>query len=161
MKKFGTLIAAFAIVFAAFSASTPSAPAPNKMNANTVMIPVGSTGKMISLKELSTISATELEAMTGRKMGFGEKFAFNKTQKKLKKSIEADGTINSKKVNYLAQQMAGGGFHLGGFVLGLLIGLIGVLIAYLINDDKKKSRVTWAWIGFAVWAALVIIFAVI
>jgi len=30
-------------------------------------------------------------------------------------------------------------FYIGGFALGFLLGLIGVLIAYLINDDKKAA----------------------
>ncbi len=38
------------------------------------------------------------------------------------------------------------------------MGLIGVLIAYLINDDNKSNRVKWAWIGFG---AFVVIYLVI
>ena len=49
------------------------------------------------------------------------------------------------------------GFHAGGFFLGLLLGLIGVLIAYLINDDKHRNRVKWAWIGWGVIVVLVLI----
>ena len=46
------------------------------------------------------------------------------------------------------------GFHLGGFALGFLIGPIGVLIAYLIDDDKKRNRVKWAWIGLIAWVVI-------
>lgn len=100
--------------------------------------------------ELSTISANDMQELTGRKMDWAEKFAFNQGQKKLRKNIAADGTINSKKLNKMAAPMAaGGGFHFGGFVLGFLLSLLGVLIAYLIKDEKKASRVKWAWIGFA------------
>lgn len=48
------------------------------------------------------------------------------------------------------------GFHAGGFFLGLLLGVIGVIIAYLINDEKKHNRVKWAWIGWGVWVVLLI-----
>jgi uncharacterized BrkB/YihY/UPF0761 family membrane protein len=72
----------------------------------------------------------------------------------LKKSINRDGTINSDRMAKLLSPGAGkdvtAGFHVGGFLLGFFLSLIGVLIAYLINDDKKPSRVKWAWIGAAV-----------
>ena len=51
----------------------------------------------------------------------------------------------------------GGGFHIGGFALGFLLGLIGVLIAYLINDDKKKERVKWSWIGCLVLVVILLL----
>jgi hypothetical protein len=38
-----------------------------------------------------------------------------------------------------------------------LVGLIGVLIAYLKNDDKKDNRVKCACIGFAVWVGILLI----
>ena len=34
------------------------------------------------------------------------------------------------------------------------MGLIGVLIVYLINDDQERNRLKWAWIGFGVWVAI-------
>jgi hypothetical protein len=43
------------------------------------------------------------------------------------------------------------------FALGFLLGLIGLLIAYLINDDYKHNRVKWAWIGFGIVVVLNII----
>ena len=51
--------------------------------------------------------------------------------------------------------MAGGldtsDFNIGGFVLGLLLSVIGVLIAYLIGDTNV---IKWAWIGFAVFLVI-------
>jgi len=65
------------------------------------------------------------------------------TQKQLRKTINRDGTFNQKKAEKFLSRYADGssGFHAGGFFLGFLLGLIGVLIAYLIKDDKKKNRV--------------------
>lgn len=40
----------------------------------------------------------------------------------------------------------------GGFFLGFLLGIIGVLIAYLTSDDKDFIRSTWK--GFGVYALL-------
>jgi hypothetical protein len=102
-----------------------------------------------------------LQALTGTKMNFAEKVSFKIAQKKLRRSINQDGTIDNKKFQKLFEKRdVTSGFHLGGFVLGLLLGIIGVLIAYLINDDKKHERVKWAWIGFAIWLVVIIIIAV-
>jgi hypothetical protein len=129
--------------------------------ASDVYLPVGSGGNKISLLELSKIDVRSFESLTGRHLNFVDRLGFKIAQKKLRKSISADGTIDNKKLNkFLAQGDGTTGFHIGGFALGFLIGLIGVLIAYLINDEKKKNRVKWAWIGFAVWIVLLIILVI-
>ena len=51
--------------------------------------------------------------------------------------------------------------HLGGFALGFFIGLIGVLIAYIIEDDYKRNRVKWAWIGWGVFVVFYVALLVI
>ena len=128
------------------------------LKASEIFFPVGKTGMKISLLELSQIKVKDLELLTGRKMDLIDRTSFKLAQKQVRKSINNDGTINSKKVEKYLQQRGGEtGFHLGGFALGFLLGLIGVLIAYLIKDDKKRNRVKWAWIGWILWAAIVII----
>ncbi|HEV8284856.1 MAG TPA: hypothetical protein VGQ09_11140 [Chitinophagaceae bacterium] len=121
---------------------------PGKLKASEVYIPIGKTGKKISLLELSTISMSGLQTLTERKMNFTERISFRIAQKKLRKNIAADGTIEKKKLEKFFLKRSGEtGFHVGGFALGFFLGLIGVLIAYLINDDYKRNRVKWAWIG--------------
>jgi hypothetical protein len=90
--------------------------------------------------------------VTGKKMTFVKKIQFKLAQRKLRKSINEDGTFNNKKLEKVFQDEMSGttGFHLGGFALGLFLFVIGVLIAYLIDDEKKSNRVKWAWIGAAV-----------
>ena len=132
------------------------------VNAKNVYIPVG--GKIdtkVSLFDLRNMKQSELEAITGRKMNFFERMSFSKAQRKLQKAINDKGEVTGNKLKKAMKSASDGttGFHLGGFALGFLVGLIGVLIAYLINDGKKKNRVKWAWIGCIAW--LVIYFAFI
>jgi hypothetical protein len=127
--------------------------------ASQVMIPVGKTGKTISLLELSSINIHELQALTGKKMTRAERWAFKRSQVKLRKNINADGTISGKKMQKFFRKSTGPetGFHGVGFLLGFFVGVVGVILAYVINDESdKKNRVRWAWIGFIISVVLTI-----
>ncbi|NOT49933.1 MAG: hypothetical protein HOP10_01490 [Chitinophagaceae bacterium] len=89
-----------------------------------------------------------------------DKVKFKVAQKKLRNGINPDGTFSNKKIEKaISGQSKGGesGFHFGGFALGFFLGLIGIIVAYVINDDYKKNRVKWAWLGFAIGVALSLI----
>jgi hypothetical protein len=154
MKKTFILLALSLLLGSTF-ATAPIAP---PLNASTIMLPVGKNGEKMSLHELAYIKPREFAKVSGRHMNFFDRAGFTIAQKKLRNSIRPDGTIDNKKMDKIAAAMAGDtGFHLGGFALGFLLGLIGVLIAYLIKDDYKPNRVKWAWIGFGVGLVLYLI----
>ena len=144
MKK---VIIFFALIgiFSSVNSTTnliPSSVA-TRLKANEVYLPVGKTGHLISLMDLSRISVKDFETLSGKKMKFYEKMNFKLGQHQLKKSINEDGTFNKKSIEkYLTRPIAGGGgFSLVGLLLGLFLSLIGVLIAYLIGSDNK-SRIS-------------------
>jgi hypothetical protein len=66
---------------------------------------------------------------------------FKAAKRQLKKDISTDGTIDSKRIaKHIKKADGTSGFHIGGFALGFLLVLTGVLIAYFINDDNKSNR---------------------
>ncbi|HEY4151404.1 MAG TPA: hypothetical protein VGM41_20840, partial [Chitinophagaceae bacterium] len=140
MKRIVTLAMALAIVVSsAFAASivvnpSPATPAPS-LKASAIMLPVA-PGKFLSMQDLSTINVADYEKLSGQKMGWFKRMEFKIAQRKLRNSINEDGTLDNSKLAKMAGKQKDGetGFHLGGFALGFLLGLIGVLIAYLIND---------------------------
>lgn len=156
-KMFACLL--FLVPFITTHASTP--PAKEPPNANGILLPVGTTGKWISLMTLSTIPVKEYEALRGKKLSLFAKIGFRLGQKRLLSRINDDGTIANKRFLQHAVKMAqeGGttGFHAGGFFLGLFLLYFGVLIAYSIRDNKRRNRVKWAWIGFGVSAVTLLI----
>jgi len=164
MKKVIILFAVIGI-FSSVNSTTnsiPSSAAKPPLKADEVYLPVGKTGHLISLMDLSRISLKDFETLSGEKMKFSEKVQFKLSQRQLKKSINEDGTFSRKSIEkYLTKPPVGGGgvFSLGGLLLGLFLSLIGVLIAYLIGKDNK-SRIRWAWIGaiisLIVWGAVLI-----
>lgn len=155
MKKLLLIFLAFSITASSFAFSTLSF---GHRKASDVYIPVGTTGQKISLLNLSQIDIKDFENLSGRHLNFFDRMGFKLAQRKLRKSIDADGTIDNKKLErFLEQGDHSTGFHLGGFALGFFVGLIGVLIAYLIEDAFKRNRVKWAWIGFGISVVLTII----
>jgi hypothetical protein len=164
MKKV-IILFAFIGIFSSINSTTnsvPSSVATLRLKATEVYLPVGKTGHLISLMDLSRISVKDFETLSGKKMKFFEKVQFKLGQHQLKKSINEDGTFSRKSIEkYLTKPPFGGGgvFSLTGLLLGLFLSLIGVLIAYLIGSDNK-SRIRWAWIGaiisLIVWGAVLI-----
>lgn len=160
MKKIVILFIVFAFAINSFGAYNLTVP---DNNASDIFIPVGKTGKKISLLELSRISIADFETLSGRNMKRVDEVGFKMAQKKLKKGIRADGTIKNKKLNKFTGKITGSetGFHLGGFALGFLLGLVGVLLAYVVfEDDSKKNRIKWSWVGLGVSVILSIILIV-
>lgn len=149
MKKVLFLILSFSLIATSFAASSYFY-IPKK--ATEIYIPV-TANKQISLMELSTMKVKDYENLSGKRLNFFHKIAFKNNQKQLRKSIAADGTIkNDELIKSASASDLTTGFHLGGFALGLFLGPIGVLIAYLIHGDASvdKNRIKWSWIGFAV-----------
>jgi hypothetical protein len=160
MKKVFAFLVALAIMTQTFAAAITK---PEPLKASDVRIPVAN-GKVITLQELADMKAVDYAKLTGKKMKFFDRVGFKIAQKKLRSSINPDGTINSKKLQKNLRKADGPtGFHLGGFALGFFVGLIGVLIAYLIDDENKSNRVKWAWLGLAIGfvLSLILILAVL
>ena len=159
MKKILILFVALFLIATASFAFSGFSVLPKK--ASDVYFPIGSGSGKISLLDLSNINVKEFETLTGRHLNFFDRLGFKLAQKKLRKSINADGTIDNKRLNKLLAE-GETGFHLGGFALGFFLGLIGVLLAYVVfNDDKKKNRIKWSWIGFGVGVLLYILLLVV
>lgn len=154
MKKSLFLLAILAFSFQSFAVTTPGKSKAPK--ATEVFLPIGKNGELVSLYDLSQMKTRELQRVTGQKMGFFKRIGFKMAQNKLRNSINADGSFSQARAKKYYKRMIDGstGFHLGGFALGFFLGLIGVIIAYVIKDSKKRNRVKWAWIGLAIWLVL-------
>lgn len=149
MRKIFVLLLSFSVAVASYAATSPVKPTPKK--ASEIMVPIGKKGEIISLLDLSEIKVKDFELVSGKDLNALQTVGFKLAQREIRKSISPDGTVNKKKLAKVLTRINAGetGFHIGGFALGFLLGLIGVLIAYLIKDDYKRNRVKWAWIGLA------------
>lgn len=127
-------------------------------DANVALLAVEQTGRKRSLTVLSEIPVKEFEVFTNRGMSFFNRITLGIARRRLKKGIAESGD-NKKKLRKFLTELQGDqtGFHTGGFILGFLVGLPGVLVSYIIKDDSTRKRVKWSWIGFASRAVIVTI----
>ena len=109
MKKMIIFIG-FAVCFSsAYSTTALTAASLTKfpLRADEVYLPVGTTGRLISLMDLSRISVKDFETMSGKKMKFLDKVNFKIGQRDLKKSINPDGTFSKKSIEKFLRTPAG------------------------------------------------------
>jgi hypothetical protein len=143
MNKINRLL--LGLVFTAILTSA----VPIRMNETT---PISTT---VSVDALVKMNSREFSEVIGHKLSLKEKVVFRLAQREIRKEMKREG-LQSDATLDVQKMMADGekGFYFGGFILGLLLGLIGVLIAYLMKKDKAFIRS--AWIGWGVWVAILI-----
>lgn len=123
-----------------FALVLPSANAEPAKKESTAVSPLAH----LSVDDFLSLTPKKVREMTGQKMTLSQKVALKMAQSKLKREI---ANKQQASVSDAAAAVDGSDFNIGGFVLGLLLSIIGVLIAYLIGD---QSVIKWAWIGFGI-----------
>ena len=102
----------------------------------------------ITIEDIKTLSAKEIEEKIGQKLNWKQKLAIKLTKNTLAKADKA------------ADKPAeiSGGFGIG-LLLGFVLGLIGVLLAYVVFKDKKTIK--GSWLGFVAVLVLIILLTVV
>ena len=111
-------------------------------------------------KQFLTLSPQTYYKLTGKKMSFKERMALRIAQKNIRTEIKSKSIEENATVNY--EMAVGNGensFRIGGFILGFLLGLIGVGLAYIFSDDKDFIRSTWK--GLGAWVILLLVLVLI
>ena len=94
-----------------------------------------------------TLSRSEFENLRGKKLTFLERMYFKSAKKNLRSDLKKDSTLLITKY----YDNATGKFKIDGlwFVLGSLLGPIGILFAYT-THQPKNNRLS-AYLGTAIW----------
>jgi len=80
----------------------------------------------LTVAEFANMKPREIQQRTGQKMKFKERLALRLVQKKIKRQLRKGERIDE-------MPAIGDSFNIIGFLLGLFLGLIGMLIAYLLE----------------------------
>jgi hypothetical protein len=121
------------------------------LKADDVFITLPGTSIILSLADYVKLKPADIKKLSGQRLTLKETISFKITQRQIKKTIRKDGTVD-----LLAFYKKSGKpfkWHWGGFFLGLLLPIVGLVIAALIKDDKKRDRANSAAIGTLVVCA--------
>lgn len=101
------------------------------------------------VQEFLKLTPKRYHELTGKKMKMSQKISLKLAQMKVKKMLKKGKTVDL--ISLTKKGIDTSDFNIGGFLLGIFLFLIGVLIAYLIGGD---DLIKWAWIGAGVVAIL-------
>lgn len=99
------------------------------------------------------MSANEFAAATGTKLNFFQKIYFKIIKRQVKRDLKKNPNLLI--TDYVDQKTGKFKFDALWFVIGTIIGPLGVLLSYYSHQQKngpsKKDRTTSAWIGFGLF----------
>lgn len=129
---------------------------PRMINAATSIMPSAQNSNVINttdpIKEFLLLTPKKYEELTGKKMTLTQKLSLKFSKVKIKRDLKRGKQVD------LADAKVTSGFSFGGFVLGALLSVVGVFIAYLIGN---RNIIKWSWIGFGVSAAIILVLLLI
>lgn len=150
MKKYFLIVLSFLIFSSTFSAASILVPS---NQASEIYLQLGKNGQNVSLLALSQMKVKEYQNATGQRLNLFEKVTFKFAQKKLRKSIHSDGTIDAKAAKNFGKKASGGKSQLVALLLVIFVGVLGIHRFYL--------GYTWQGIvqlltlgGLGVWALI-------
>jgi hypothetical protein len=129
------------------------------------LVEINTTTQLVDLSKITfeqfiNLSPRKIKEITGEDLTTKEKLVLSLMQKDVKRGIKKN--IIDKEDSFNFEQYFEEGknkFNIGGFVLGLLLGLIGVGLAHIFSTDKSFRRSSWQ--GFGTWVLLLIALGII
>jgi hypothetical protein len=108
---------------------------------------------MLDAQTFLALTPAKVKEMTGKKMSLGEKVSLKIAQMEVKKQLKKGEQVDMAAMG----KKAASGISALWLILGLLLGLIGVIIALVTKKGADDNRVKSALIGWLIWIAIVVI----
>ena len=101
----------------------------------------------MTISDFLSLTPRKYKELTGKKLSLPQKLSLKLAQVKVKKMVKKNKQID---LMAFAREIDTNNFDILGFILGVALGPLGVLIAYLI-EGKSSSTFTWSVIGALIW----------
>ena len=124
--------------------------------AEQVLIQIPGTQIQMTLADYVKLKTSNYKNLTGKTLNLKETIAFRINQKRIKKTIRKDGTIDMDAYQKAAKEPFK--WNWGGFFLGLLLPIVGLIITAFFKDDQRKNRIDSAAIGTLIACIAFLIF---
>ena len=103
------------------------------------------------------LTPQKYRAITGKKMNFFQKIELKMLQHKVKKMVKRGEVVTMADVQKRFDQMSS--MNVLGFLLGLVLGPVGVIIALILKETGNVGAdvLKWSLYGLLVWLAIVLL----
>jgi hypothetical protein len=112
---------------------------------------------LISAKQFLALTPQKFQELTGKKMNLVQRLEFRMLQHKVKKMVKRGEVVTMADVQKKFDDI--GSMNVLGFLLGLILGPVGVVIALILKEtgDVGADVVRWSLYGLLVWLAIVLV----
>jgi len=112
---------------------------------------------LISAKQFLTLTPQKFQELTGKKMNIIQRLEFKMLQHKVRKMVRRGEVVTMADVQKKFDDI--GSMNVLGFLLGLVLGPVGVVIALILKEtgDVGSDVVKWSLYGLLVWLAIVLV----
>jgi hypothetical protein len=116
---------------------------------------------LITAKQFLTLTPQKYQELTGKKMNVVQKVEFKVVQHKVKKMVKRGEVVTMADVQKRFEDM--GSMDVLGFLLGLILGPVGVIIVLILKEtgDVGAETLRWSLYGLLIWLAIVLIVVLI
>lgn len=111
----------------------------------------------MTIKEFLSLTPRKYKELSGKRLSLSQKLNLRIAQYKIKRMIRKNKQLDAM---VIGKALDGNDFHIPGFIIGIVLGPVGVLIAYLI-EGKNSAMFQWAIIGALIWLGLFLLVVLI
>lgn len=112
---------------------------------------------MMTAKQFLTLTPQKYQELTGKKMNVVQRVEFKMIQHRVKKMVKRGEVVTMADVQRKFEDMSS--MNVLGFLLGLILGPVGVIIALILKEtgDVGADTVRWSLYGLLIWLAIVLL----
>jgi hypothetical protein len=144
-----------AILISSFACALIHTPTADRVHAKTDIGVSPFAG--MTVKEFLALTPKKYKQLTGEKLSFFQKLSLKHAQYRVKKMFKKNKDLG---VTLIPQDVETNDFDIFGFILGIALGPVGILIAYLI-EGKSSSTFKWSVIGALIWLGIFLLVVVV
>ena len=104
----------------------------------------------MTIREFLALTPRKYRELTGKRLSLPQKLSLKHAQYRVRKMYSKNKQVD---LILVAQDVDTNNFNILGFILGIALGPLGILIAFLI-EGKSSSTFRWALYGSLIWLGI-------